>query len=479
MPTPVLDIDALLSATPALDRATDESERQKILAREGAEEGELANLAKQLRDTGGAHLYSDGVSRPNWQELVNACGRILKNTARTTRSLTWLVEGLLQEHGWAGFESGLRAFRQMVETHAATLRPVPGPGESRIPRYAALFNSNAPVGEDIKLPPLAIDRIAVAEVGNRRIGMADFEQTVRSMRKSPALDQMLAAIAAVGPDARAQWSAGAAAVTEELERFCTVVRADLTSDPALSPAVQKRGTDRLDAWRAETLGRIRDTATGVEALFEQSGGAGPKDDTVTGDPPPEGDRPRTVVVQAITGPVSTRAEAVRELQSAGLYFDSADPHSPVGYHIRCAQRWMDMPVTLVLDELVGGGHMVFNMLPKVPQPPPVPPATPVPEAAAAIGTEGGGAAETPAAPPPPPPPIRAASRADAIGRVRAVLQYLDDVEPHSFAKFPLAFAVQIVNIPLQQILEGVLVDESSRYEVMKRLGLTFKPGLRS
>jgi type VI secretion system protein ImpA len=477
--TEVLDVQDVIAAIAAAEQkqaTLSETERSERASKDQAEEMRLGQLQIQLREEGIKHLFEDSFPRPDWTALIKPARLLLISTLQA-RLLTMLMEALIQEHGWTGFENGLRLFRQVIETCSEKLRPLPSAGGTRFNRYSSLFRGNEPAGQYIKLPTLAFDRIAWFELNGRRICFMDFDAQVRTSRKTPTEAELIAAIAAVPSAERRQWIDAAQSAVAELARFHEAVKADLAGEPDATPEVRERNLKRLGDWTASTQRIIKESIANFEAKFKESGST-QDSDAAQGTSPP-GTQAVTNDASQTAGSAPTlevpqsREMAFAELGAAALYFETTDPHSIVSYHIRRGERWMKLPLTSVLAELVAEGHEIYGILPK-------PTSTPS-TALGSISSPKSDVEPVERSETVPAVPLAAivpvSTRADAVRRIQAVLSYLGRFEPHSFAKFPLAFAVEVANIPLDRILESAILNETARSALLRELGVSFSKGI--
>jgi type VI secretion system protein ImpA len=58
---------------------------------------------------------------------------------------------------------------------------------------------------------------------------------------------------------------------------------------------------------------------------------------------------------AITGPIKSRADALRRLQQVAAFFRQTEPHSPISYLVSRAAAWGQLSLEELLDELVKDG----------------------------------------------------------------------------------------------------------------------------
>jgi type VI secretion system protein ImpA len=62
-----------------------------------------------------------------------------------------------------------------------------------------------------------------------------------------------------------------------------------------------------------------------------------------------------------TGPIRTRADALRRLAEAAEYFQRAEPHSPVAYLVQRAIKWGQMPLEVWLEDVIKDGTVLGQL----------------------------------------------------------------------------------------------------------------------
>lgn len=62
-----------------------------------------------------------------------------------------------------------------------------------------------------------------------------------------------------------------------------------------------------------------------------------------------------------TGPVRTRADALRRLGEVAAYFQQTEPHSPVSYLVERAIKWGQMPLEMWLQDVIKDGAVLGQL----------------------------------------------------------------------------------------------------------------------
>jgi type VI secretion system protein ImpA len=455
----MIDVEGILAAVPEVDGAPPGDDLEQALTKEKDNLRELNQLSLALRELDGKYVYLGRGPAPDWLELINKASEFVKNTSRHVRAMTWLLEALLQRHGWEGLASGAKLFRRMLQTSPATVRPIPNASTSRMDRLKMFLTGDEPAGRDYKLSPFALDRVALCTVSGRPTSLLDLILVEKGIRKSPTSSEIAEGLASVSTENRERWFDAAKLASSELRLLREAIKADLAHDVEVPEEERESNLAKLEASFMRFEGAINTAVQAARLRFESQS-------------PPAAQTGARAAPAPAKKAVRTRGDAIRTLNAAATYFETADPHSIVAYHIRKALRWMNQPVSTVMAELVAMKQDVplLPVAPAAEAAPKSPGGGDLPQAESKTVSPGQieGTSHVEAE-----RPLKADDRDQAITFIKDAIKFLEEVEKHSFAKFPLDFSVKIANMPLQEILEGLIVDDNARKQLFSKLGVTF------
>jgi type VI secretion system protein ImpA len=305
-------------------------------------------------------------ARTQWKRVLELAPKAIADESKDLEIATWLTEGLVRQHGYAGLRDGFRLLRELIEAFWDNLYPLPDE-EGLATRLACLAGLNGEESDGVIIAPIA--GVSVTVAGScRPLTLADY-------RRALDLERL------VDPDKRAQrieqgafnLAAFEKAVRETPREFYVTLREDLEQclgEFAKLSAVleEKCGTDAnghslappssavrsaLEACQNELRGITRDLFSGGEEAPSPGNGEGGPMVSLQG---------RPVELAAV---VRTREDAFRALLQVAEYFKRTEPHSPVAYALEQAVRWGRMPLPDLLTELIpepGAREQIFKVV---------------------------------------------------------------------------------------------------------------------
>jgi type VI secretion system protein ImpA len=107
------------------------------------------------------------------------------------------------------------------------------------------------------------------------------------------------------------------------------------------------------------LSKIKNSLDSIRTLIENAvkakGGQKAKIDGKAESPvnePQDAAITNAQAVAELTGPISTRQEALIQLNAVAEYFRRTEPHSPVSYLVQRAIKWGQMPLDVWLQDVI-------------------------------------------------------------------------------------------------------------------------------
>lgn len=313
--------------------------------------------------------------RADWEGLVRLCADLLETRTKDVQIACWLVEALVQCHGFAGLAPGLAVLEGLCRLFWDGLHPGVEPGAGDVDPSARVapfewLNAKLPT----VLLQLPATRSGVVEV--EAYTMAEY---LNARRLSPiaARDPKAASAAAAAgqplmPTIEASMLATPAAFHRELHAQLAQALAalevlgrelDARCGPAAPGMVGIRDvlTDIL-GW-VETI--LRNKGEEPAMPIEVGSGEMEQDPDFQEDGGLAGDTGLVYRDQPHGGPIRSREEAYYRLAEAAEFLFRTEPHSPVPYLIQRVVSWGSMPLPELLLELSRGRNdlaAIFELL---------------------------------------------------------------------------------------------------------------------
>ncbi len=317
-------------------------------------------------------VWQTTAKRADWDEVARLCRLVLETRSKDLQIACWLLEALVQRHGFAALGPGLRLLAGLCDAFWDGLHPEIDDGDVSA-RVAPLEWLNG------KLPHL-LHMLPLTRSGSNPVvafSYADYENAQRRSLAA-ARDQRVADMAAAKgeallPDVEA--SAMGTPVAFHRAQHEHLAGAVAAAD-ALSALL-----DGLCGRQAPGLVTLRETLVGlqgwVDTMLRAKGEEPvmPADTTEPGDETELGDGaapddfdeayPEAPPGAYPAGPIRSRDEAYYWLAEAADFLLRTEPHSPTPYLIHRALGWANMPLHEVLLEVSRGRNdlsTVFDLL---------------------------------------------------------------------------------------------------------------------
>ena len=286
----------------------------------------------------------DNAPAGDWEPILELGPKVLEETSKDLEVAAWMVEALVREEGFRGLGEGFDLTRELVENFWEALYPQPD--EDGVPtRVAPLTGLNGEDAEGTLIVPIGMVPLLYDPNGRPLSAWTYRSATEVSAIADPEVKQRRIDAGAHTLDDFQR------AVTEsdpsELLGTVTEIEECIQKFAALSSALDERcGTDAppasnirnaleaaLDCIRFLTKDLVQ-----VEEVSEE-GGAG-------GDGSPQSRQ------GSAPGVVASRQDAVEAMKRVRDYYRKEEPHSPISYLMDQALRWTQMPLHLLINEVI-------------------------------------------------------------------------------------------------------------------------------
>jgi type VI secretion system protein ImpA len=296
------------------------AERQAAMAAVAAEDGEEAG--------------GDTAALREWSSLLELCEKTLRETSKDIEVVSWMIEALVREHGFAGLRDGFTLAAEMVERYWDNLnydtedtdagaKGQPFAGLNGTDREGALIRPFkavplTPVGDTGafglgKCEQLQRDKqIGEAETLARQGGANFYQPLMADLTAAHAAYQRLTGLL---DDKMGRDSPGSSQIREAFEAGDRMVR-------ALAGQFLTAEEDEAASATATGGGAAADAAGGGQAMI------------------------------ARPGSFATREQALEMLNAVAKFFREREPHSPISYALDSMIERARMPLFELLAELL-------------------------------------------------------------------------------------------------------------------------------
>jgi type VI secretion system protein ImpA len=269
----------------------------------------------------------------DWPTVIRNCGELLATRSKDLRLAVWMAEACTHTDGFAGLADGYRLVAGLCERYWDDLHPIAEDDDQEL----RVGNLSWMLSQSINW----MRAIPLTDTPGGRYSMVDLEQAARANGDGqnagahPDATRIDAARAATSFEFYQRLAAQLPLAQEALAQLEHSVDAKLgQSGPSFSAT-----RDALDSVASSALRLI--TAAGV-----MSG-----DVTEAPAAPNASDAPATTNAK-VGGPITTRRDALMQLQQVAEFFRRTEPHSPVAYLADRAARWGSMPLHVWLKTVL-------------------------------------------------------------------------------------------------------------------------------
>ncbi|MEW5773757.1 MAG: type VI secretion system protein TssA [Thermodesulfobacteriota bacterium] len=352
----ILDLAALLAPIPGDDPAG-ESLRY-------ADTYDTVKEARRMDDPSLPQgVWEAELKKADWNLVVKVCEEALARKSKDLQLAAWLVEALLNMHGFAGLREGLTLIAGLCERYWETMHPRME-GEDLEMRLSPLHWMNAKMAVALKLAPVTAPR----DMDARPYAFVDWE-TANALEHLAVRDKGAYAEAErEGKTTRAKFL-GSVMFTSA-SHFARLA-ADLAECVRLTEALEAF-LDKNCGRNSPSLVKFRETLKEIRRLAEKfhhekdNGEAGAEPDAshaAYGEE--ESVDEQEGAPERRVGRIRSRSEAYRMLSEAADYLMTTEPHSPVPYLVKRAVSWGNMSLSELLAEIVNDQsdlHAIHSLL---------------------------------------------------------------------------------------------------------------------
>jgi len=280
----------------------------------------------------------------DWPAVIQQCSELLQSRSKDLRLAAWMAEACTHTEGFTGLAHGYRLVAGLCERFWDDLHPVAEDGDQEL----RVGNLSWMLSQSITW----MRQIALTHAPEGHFTAVDLEMAARvnadaghEASEYPDMSRIDAARAATPFDFYRHLTEEAPKAKDALQELERVIDAHLGMDGPSFSATR----DMLDNVVASALRlaaaagvvspgsedpSVMETAPGTEAATP-----------ATGTPPP-------AAAPHAAGPITTRREALLQLQQVAEFFRRTEPHSPVAYLAERAARWGNMPLHVWLKTVL-------------------------------------------------------------------------------------------------------------------------------
>jgi type VI secretion system protein ImpA len=347
---PVLDLTALLAPLAGENPAGENLQYAGIY--------DEIREARRADDTLTKGDWEHEAKVSEWPKVVDLATAALTSQTRDLQIASWLVEAIVQLHGFVGLRDGLKLMRGLHEQFWEKLYPEIDEGNLD-------GRANAMGAMDTRLE-VPIKSVPLTKSGS------EFDYSYLQWEDSTKFDI---------PENLDNLD------SETYERFAAMKAEAEAGNKTTAETWRKAKDNTRRAFYEEVFALLNDCWTEFQALdkvmdekyAQQTPGLGNLKRTL--------DSVRTLVEKLVKekrilepdpvldgeaaadadgagsagGPLRGRAEALRQLAEVAQYFQRTEPHSPVAYLVQRAVKWGHMPLELWLAEVIKDGAVLGHV----------------------------------------------------------------------------------------------------------------------
>ena len=357
----VVDLDALLAPIPGDNPA--------------GENVVYSGLYDQIRE---ARRSEDNLVQGDWKRETKIADwdqvETLATDALTSRTkdlqvCAWLGEALIRKYGFKGLRDGLKAMRGLHEQFWEQVYPEADEGDLDA-------RANAVSWMDRQLGTAMREVVLTKSLGGVDFTYIDWEQSqqfdipenVESLdsdvqqRASETRQRAAEEGKVTGEDWRKAKNSSRRAFYEDLNALVTECWQEFN---LLDTAIDEK-FGRQTPGMGDTKKSLESVRALVEKLVKEKRILEPDPVSVSqavegGDESEGQEVEEGATVSGPTGPIRTRAEALRRLSQIAEYFHKTEPHSPVSYLVQRAIRWGNMPLEMWLQDVIKDGNVLGQL----------------------------------------------------------------------------------------------------------------------
>jgi len=287
------------------------------------------------------------VKEADWPQVADKAADILRRRSKDIRVAGWLAEALGKSGGFGGLAEGLLLLEKLVDQYWPQLHPL-ADGDDQEERVGSLTWI-------IQRAEALIHGTALCKAPAGGFSWADHESALalqQLMERNPAEARATA-------DEHLTLAGFHDACRATPRPFHEAAYADFNR---LRTAAQgfERAVDARLAASGPAFASLRQALDDVGALVERvareagvltADKAAAEADSMPGEQP----------VASASGPLRTRAQALRQLRLVAEFFRQTEPHSPVAYLADKAAAWGEMPLHVWLKQVIKDGNALARL----------------------------------------------------------------------------------------------------------------------
>jgi type VI secretion system protein ImpA len=304
---------------------------------------------KQGRREEDKDALGGGPTQANWELVISKASELLGQRSKDLMLAGYLLEALLQRHGFAGLRDGLKVVNALIESFWDSIYPEIEEDDLE-PRAAPIaWFTDADRGA--RLPNRTREIAIVPGNAEGEAFSWSFWKSRYIQPKGESEDESAYAERQMQAEQRAK-SFEDAVIASPLEHYA-VLREDLEECKGELSRLNGLLDDKFGAAAPGTTGlkkALEECGILVDRIFKEKGGLDTAE--AEGEAGSEATGEGTAQAAALSGPIKSRADATRRLAEVAAYFRQTEPHSPVSYLIERANSWVNMPLDQLLAELV-------------------------------------------------------------------------------------------------------------------------------
>jgi len=296
-----------------------------------------------------------------WPKVVYLSATALSSKTKDLQIGAWLTEALVELYGFLGLRDSLRVMRGLHEQFWDNLYP-PFEGEDFEARANALSWMDSKLEIPLKKAPLTKTGTGVdySYLQWEESTKFDIPENIEALDGNAytRATELKAQAEAEGKTTGEAWRKAKAATRRVFYEETYAVLNECWEDfQALDRVMDEkfgRHTPGLGALK-KSLDSVRTLA---EKLVKEKRILEP--DPVSQVAGVESDA-GAAGAQGSTGPLRSRADALRRLAEVAEYFQGAEPHSPVAYLVQRAIKWGQMPLEVWLEDVIKDGTVLGQL----------------------------------------------------------------------------------------------------------------------
>jgi type VI secretion system protein ImpA len=349
-PPPVLDMTALLSPIPGENPAGENLQYAGIY--------DEIREARRADDTLTKGDWEHEAKVAEWPKVVDLSTSALTTRTKDLQIASWLIEAIVEVHGFTGLRDGLKFMRGLHEQFWERLYPEIDEGNLD-------GRANAMSAMDARLE-IPIKGVPLTKSGS------EFDYSYLQWEDSTKFDipenldnldteayERFAAMKAEAEAANKTTSETWRKAKDNTRRVFYEETFALLNECWIEFQALDKVMDEKYAQQTPGLGNLKKTLDSVRTLVEKL----VKEKRILEPDPVLDGGPASAAADGGLpgGPLTGRAEALRQLAEVAQYFQRAEPHSPVAYLVQRAVKWGHMPLELWLEEVIKDGAVLGHV----------------------------------------------------------------------------------------------------------------------